>query len=260
MPHHLVFRLYAPMASWGEAAVGETRPTATYPGRGAIIGLVGAALGIRRDDDEGQRRLRNGLQIAIKQRSPGLLMRDYHTVQVPPSQSKVTHRTRREELSVAKEALNTILSSRDYRCDGLWSVAVRLTTNAPWSLDELRAALEKPRFPLYLGRKACPLAAPLVPTVVEASHWRQALDHRFESALDPERTWLALVGNEKKDARLLRLPDEILYAWEGDAAALDGSTEASEASEVWDEPLNRRRWQFGPRLENRRIETLKGER
>ncbi|BBI53750.1 hypothetical protein HORIV_61710 [Vreelandella olivaria] len=98
-----------------------------------------------------------------------------------------------------------------------------------------------------------------MPTVVEASHWRQALDHCFESALDPERTWLALVGNEEKDKRLLRLPDEVLYAWEGAADALDGVA-TSESSEVWDEPLHRRRWQFGPRLENRRTETLKGER
>ncbi|MBA2780719.1 type I-E CRISPR-associated protein Cas5/CasD [Billgrantia kenyensis] len=255
MPRHLVFRLYAPMASWGEAAVGETRPTATYPGRSAILGLVGAALGIRRDDDEGQRRLRKGLQVAVKQRSPGLLLRDYHTVQVPPSQAKVTHRTRREELSVPKETLNTILSSRDYRCDGLWSVAIRLTPEAVWTLEELTTALEKPRFPLYLGRKACPLAAPLVPTVIEASCWRQALDHRFESALDPERSWLALVGNEEKDKRLLRLPDEVLYAWEGAADALDGVA-ASESSEVWDEPLHRRRWQFGPRTEYRRFVRL----
>lgn len=260
MPHHLVFRLYAPMASWGEAAVGETRPTATYPGRSAILGLLGAALGIKRHDENGQRQLRESLQVAVKQRSPGLLLRDYHTVQVPPTQSKVTHRTRREELSVPKEALNTILSSRDYRCDGLWSVAVRLADNAPWSLEVLKGALEKPRFPLYLGRKACPLAAPLVPTLVEASHWRQALDHPFASALDPERTWLALVGNEKKDKDLLRLPDEVLYAWEGNGDALDGVEAVSEASEVWDEPLNRRRWQFGPRLEHRRTVKVEGER
>lgn len=260
MPHHLVFRLYAPMASWGEAAVGETRPTATYPGRSAILGLIGAALGIKRDDDDGQRHLREGLEVAVKQRSPGVLLRDYHTVQVPPSQSKVTHRTRREELAVPKEALNTILSSRDYRCDGLWSVAVRVAESAPWSLEALKAALERPRFPLYLGRKACPLAAPLVPTLVESRHWRQALDHRFESALDPERTRLALVGNEEKDKHLLRLPDQGLYAWQGAADALDGGEMASEASEVWDEPLNRRRWQFGPRLENRRTETVEGER
>jgi CRISPR system Cascade subunit CasD len=34
----LVFRLYGPMASWGEIAVGESRHTANYPGKSAIIG------------------------------------------------------------------------------------------------------------------------------------------------------------------------------------------------------------------------------
>ncbi|MCD6009248.1 type I-E CRISPR-associated protein Cas5/CasD [Halomonas sp. IOP_31] len=253
MPNYLVFRLYAPMASWGEAAVGETRPTATYPGRSAIIGLIGAALGIRRDDDAGQQSLRKSLAVAVKQRSPGLLLRDYHTIQVPASQSKVSYRSRREELSVPKATLNTILSTRDYRCDGLWVVALRLASDAAWSLDELRNALEKPRFTLYLGRKACPLAAPLMPVVVEANHWREALDHGFESGLNTEKTWLPLVGNETQDRRLLRLPDQVVYAWEGDIQALDGNADAAESSEVWDEPLHRRRWQFGARIEHRRV-------
>ena len=61
MTDYLIFRLYAPLASWGEAAVGETRPTATYPGKGAVLGLLGAALGIRRDDDAGQAQLRDSI-------------------------------------------------------------------------------------------------------------------------------------------------------------------------------------------------------
>ncbi|WP_432415800.1 type I-E CRISPR-associated protein Cas5/CasD [Chromohalobacter israelensis] len=259
MTEHLVFRLYAPMASWGEAAVGEARPTATYPGRGAILGLIGAALGIRRDDDDGQLRLRQSLGIAVKQRSPGWLLRDYHTVQVPPSQSKVNYRSRREELSVPKDALNTILSSRDYRCDGLWVVALRLMPDAVWTLDELKSALERPRFTLYLGRKACPLAAPLTPAIVEADHWRGALDHGFDGATDPEKTWLPLIGNEAQDLRLLRLPDQVLYAWEGGAECLDGEDHGVESNDVWDQPLNRRRWQFGARLEHRRIESVEGQ-
>lgn len=256
MPNHLVFRLYAPMASWGEAAVGETRPTATYPGRGAILGLIAAALGIRRDDDERQRDLRRSLSVAVKQRSPGLLLRDYHTVQMPSTQAKVAHRTRREELSVPRDVLNTILSSRDYRCDGLWIVAVRLEADAMWSLEAIKSALEKPRFTLYLGRKACPLAAPLLPVIVEAEHWKAALNHEFESGVDVDKTWFPLIGNERQDRRLLRLPKEVLYAWEGEASALDDSASAAETSEVWDEPLHRRRWQFGARLEHRRTESV----
>ena len=41
---YLLFRLYGPMASWGEIAVGETRHSAAYPGKSAIIGLLAAAM------------------------------------------------------------------------------------------------------------------------------------------------------------------------------------------------------------------------
>lgn len=243
MTEYLVFRLYAPMASWGEAAVGETRPTATYPGRSAVIGLLGAALGIRRDDDEGQHRLRKGVRIAVKQRSPGLLMRDYHTVQVPAAQSKVRYRSRREELVAPGRALNTILSTRDYRCDGLWTVAVWLTPQSELTLGELEEALKKPRFPLYLGRKACPPAAPLAPRRETHERLRKALDIVFPPVF----------GKHLQDEqRALGLPGEALYAWEGEAKTLDGKDDGTESSQVWDEPLHRQRWQFGARLEHRR--------
>ncbi|RAH36338.1 type I-E CRISPR-associated protein Cas5/CasD [Halomonas sp. SL1] len=251
MTEYLVFRLYAPLASWGEAAVGESRPTATYPGRSAIVGLLGAALGVRRDDDEGQRRLRDSVGIAIKQRSPGSLLRDYHTVQVPASQSKVTYRTRRDELSAPKRIINTILSSRDYRCDGLWTVAVWLTPQAELALETLEQALKTPQFPLYLGRKACPPGAPLAPRCVAFSRLRDALDAEFP---------LLCGRNAEEERRALRLPDNVLYAWEGDAACLDGDGRGVESSETWDVPLNRRRWQFGPRTEYRRMVRVEEER
>jgi len=244
MTEYLVFRLYAPLASWGEAAVGESRPTASYPGRSAIIGLLGAALGVRRDDDEGQRRLRDSLGIAIKQRSPGSLLRDYHTVQVPASQSKVTYRTRRDELNAPTKIIHTILSSRDYRCDGLWTVALWLTPQAEVALEDLEQALKTPYFPLYLGRKACPPGAPLAPSRRTFARLRDALDVDFPS----------LSGKEPgEERRVLRLPENVLYAWEGAAELLDGNGRGVESSEAWDDPLNRRRWQFGPRTEYRRV-------
>ncbi|ATJ84514.1 type I-E CRISPR-associated protein Cas5/CasD [Halomonas beimenensis] len=244
MTDYLVFRLYAPLASWGEAAVGESRPTATYPGRSAIIGLLGAALGVHRDDDEEQRRLSDSVGIAIKQRSPGSLLRDYHTVQVPASQSKVTYRTRRDELSAPRKVINTILSSRDYRCDGLWTVAIWLTPQAELTLEDLERALQTPYFPLYLGRKACPPAAPLAPRLEAFVQLRDALDASFPPLCGKD---------QEEERRALRLPENALYAWEGKADSLDGYDQGVESSEVWDVPLNRRRWQFGPRAEFRRI-------
>lgn len=251
MREYLVFRLYAPLASWGEAAVGETRPTATHPGRGAIIGLLGAALGIKREDDAGQQTLCESVRIAVKQRSPGVLMRDYHTAQVPSAQKGVSYRTRRDELNAPSKAINTILSSRDYRCDGLWSIAVWATEDAAISLEALEAALKRPQYVLYLGRKSCPLAAPLAARRVEAECLLDALDTAFP----------VLVGkNAKAEKVALRLPSDVMYAWEGGADLLDGERGGMESSDVWDNPLNRRRWQFGPRTEFRRFVTVEEER
>lgn len=242
MTDYLIFRLYAPLASWGEAAVGETRPTATYPGKGAVLGLLGAALGIRRDDDAGQMQLRESIAMGVKQYTPGMLMRDYHTVQMPAAQSKVSYHTRKEELSAPRDTLKTILSSRDYRCDGLWTVAVWLAPAATLTLSELEQALKTPYYPLYLGRKSCPPAAPLVPQRRECSTLKEALDIDFPS----------LDERYSNDKVALRFPDEALYAWEGEAGTLDGNGQAAEYNDVWDLPLNRRRWQFGSRLEFRR--------
>ncbi|MFZ5503079.1 MAG: type I-E CRISPR-associated protein Cas5/CasD [Pseudomonadota bacterium] len=166
----LIFQLQAPLSSWGEVAVGEYRPSAEYPSQSAIHGLLGAALGVEREDDAAQASLRNGYRLAVGVLSQGRLLRDYHTAQVPSRSDlkKRPHATRRDELSLPKTDLNTILSSRDYRQDAASLVAVQALTNAPYSLQQLADALKKPKFVLYLGRKSCPLDEPLHPCVMNA--------------------------------------------------------------------------------------------
>ena len=167
----LIFQLQAPLSSWGEVAVGEYRPSAEYPSQSALQGLLGAALGIARGDDVAQIALRTGYRLAVGVLSQGRLLRDYHTAQVPSRTDlkKRPHATRRDELSLPKPDLNTILSSRDYRQDAAALVAVQTLVNAPYSLAHLTEALKKPKFVLYLGRKSCPVAVPLHPRVLSAA-------------------------------------------------------------------------------------------
>jgi CRISPR system Cascade subunit CasD len=167
----LIFQLQAPLSSWGEVAVGEYRPSAEYPSQSALQGLLGAALGIARDDDAAQTALRTSYRLAVGVLSQGRLLRDYHTAQVPSRTDlrKRPHATRRDELSLPKPDLNTILSSRDYRQDAAAVVAIQIMANAPYSLTHLAEALKKPKFVLYLGRKSCPVAVPLHPRVLSAA-------------------------------------------------------------------------------------------
>lgn len=166
----LVFQLYAPLSSWGETAVGEYRPSAEYPSQSAIQGLLAAALGIDRNDEQAQAALCTGYRLAVGVLNQGRLLRDYHTAQVPSRTDlkKRPHATRRDELLVPKQDLNTILSTRDYRQDAAALVAVQRMENAPYSLPQLVDALKKPKFVLYLGRKSCPISMPLHPCVLTA--------------------------------------------------------------------------------------------
>ncbi len=79
----LVFQLQAPLASWGDTAVGEYRGSYEYPGESALLGLLAAALGIRREEDLTLSGLRQGYGFAVGVQDGGTLLRDYHTAQVP---------------------------------------------------------------------------------------------------------------------------------------------------------------------------------
>lgn len=232
----LVFQLYGPLASWGEIAVGESRHSAPYPSKSALIGLLAAALGIRRDEDDLQQAMATGYRFAVKVLGNGSLLKDYHTTQVPDSVRKFRYRTRRDELVIGRERLGTILSSREYRCDAFALVSVCATDTSRWTLNELFEALLTPKFHLYLGRKSCPLALPLKPVLDSYHGFCHALDAytHTESFSNRERYVLSL---DKAPAR---------YYWEGDA----GDIEPQQTLIRHDQPLSRSRWQFVQRSEN----------
>ncbi len=233
MRQFLLFQLYGPLASWGDVAVGEQRPSASHPSKSAILGLLAAAKGIRRDQEVIHRQMAAGYGFGVRVDAPGELLRDYHTAQVPPATGKAKFFTRRDELRNAK--LNTILSSRDYRTDGRYTVVVWLReTEAPFTLEILAEALRIPRLVPYLGRKACPAAVPMCPQVLEADSLKSA----FAVVEFPDD---GLLSN-------IELPAQISYYWE----TLDSAAAGMPASMVYprrDQPLNRQRWQFAERDE-----------
>lgn len=248
----LVFRLYGPMASWGEIAVGESRHTANYPGKSAIIGLLGAALGIARDEEQKQQQLQQGYALAVELLTAGHLLRDYHTTQVPDSVGKFTYRTRRDELILGKERLGAILSSREYRTDALALVAVRALADAPFTLAEIQAALLQPKYHLYLGRKSCPLAAPLQPQLItDQLNYYDAFKAYQHKPMLP--TSIASDGTlAKRDYEWLGRPNDRHYYWEGLPEDFSDTLDLTrrQTHTRHDQPLSRKRWQFMPRQEH----------
>jgi len=238
MREFLIFRLYGSMASWGDIAVGAIRPTSDHPSKSAVMGLIAAAMGIRRDEEERQRALAEEYLIAIRIDAQGLLMRDYHTIQVPPAgkgKKKYEFLTRKDELAVPKDELSTILSSRDYRCDAVYTVCLwGRNMSPPYPVAMIKTRLEKPAFVLYLGRKSCPLSLPVHAQIIMADNLAEALG----SVRFPDHSFISRLSSRKEDIRIF---------WEGDETT---GFEEDHTGIRRDDPSSRKRWQYADREEH----------
>ncbi|MBK1634166.1 type I-E CRISPR-associated protein Cas5/CasD [Rhodovulum adriaticum] len=216
MRPYLVFGLTATLGSMGELAGHERRGSLAWPGRSAILGLLGAAMGIERGGDFSEL---DALDLAVAVFDRGAPLRDYHTVQTVPSAAAKRPNSRPEALAAARGRLNTAITLRDYRSGVFYGVAV-------WGdgLEALEAALNRPHYTLYFGRKSCPLAAPPGAKVVQAVSPEAALAH-----LTPP-PWRC-AESAAMDCVL------VCDAAEGDALQ----------EEVQDVPRDRALWHFGRR-------------
>lgn len=250
----LLFSLAAPLASFGRAGAAETRGSEPVPTRSALLGLLGAALGIRRDDAIGLDALASSVRFACRIERSGRLLRDFHTVQTPPQPllKKAPHRTRRDELAFPSAELRTVLSTRDYHEDFRATVGVACADLA--AAQRLAVALEQPRFVLYLGRKACALAWPLAPCVVEAAQWESALQW-----FDAQRDADLVRWRERTRGRQLKWPLERgsleQHAIERELADAVGDPQQWRETHERDEPRDRQRWLFAPHVWLERTDT-----
>jgi CRISPR-associated protein, Cas5e family len=243
MSQYLIFQLHGPMASWGVDAPGEVRHSHELPSRSGLLGLLAAALGIRRDEGERLNDFNRHYAFLICASREPRWARDYHTVQMPKEVRKARYFSRREELS-DPELLSALISRRDYYTDAWWMVAVMMTPDAPFSLAQLQEALLHPIFPLYLGRKSHPLALPLAPRLLEG---------RAPDVLSEAYRQYRNIFSE------LKIPLAALQSqcwWEGDHDGL----EANKVLRRRDRPLNRQQWLFGERTVNQGPWLLKEER
>lgn len=209
MQPFLIFGLTANLGAMGELAGHERRGALTLPGRSAVIGMMGAALGIRRDGDFSAL---EALEITIGLHDSGAPLRDYHTIETVPSAAVRSPNSRPEALLAARGRTNTTITLRDYRAGPLFSVAV-----SGQGLEALASALNAPVFTLYLGRKSCPLAAPPGARLVQA---------------------------ERADEALAQM---ILPPWRENDALQAVVVEDPTGEVLHDQAIDRSRWHFAPR-------------
>ncbi|MRH93035.1 type I-E CRISPR-associated protein Cas5/CasD [Nocardia sp. SYP-A9097] len=160
----LLLRLAAPLQSWGVASRFARRGTQHFPSKSGVLGLICAARGRRRTDPIEDELL--GLAFGVRIDQPGALVRDFQTA------TSLDGRTRYP------------LSERFYLSDAIFVAAIEGDRNL---LEGVRAELIRPAFPLYLGRRSCPVTEPLVlgevregtmPQVLKDAPWQAAQHYR----------------------------------------------------------------------------------
>jgi len=143
----VLIRLDGAMQAWGTHSRFEQRDTGEHPTASGVIGLIACALG--RDEDEPLGEL-GELEVAVRIDDEGRVMRDFQTIGVDGWVSAAGKVTCGEPK----------LSKRFFLADAVFTVAVGHPDGD--LLERIAAALIRPVWPVYLGRRAFPPSAPLL--------------------------------------------------------------------------------------------------
>jgi CRISPR system Cascade subunit CasD len=134
----LLLRLAGPMQAWGTTSRFDERDTQLEPSKSGVLGLVCAALG--RDRAEPVADLA-ALHMGVRADREGLLMRDYQT-----ATGVLIAASGKPDLG------RTVVSPRYYLSDAAFLVG--LCGDDAALLAQIQQALQRPHWPLALGRKS----------------------------------------------------------------------------------------------------------
>ena len=211
----VLMRLDAPMMSFGDVRVDNYCDTREHPALSMLTGLLGNALGYDHRDADRLQTLQDRLRFAVRQDSPGERFHDYQTVDLGQSFMLAgwTHQHRPEGRGGAS-GKETHLRHRWYLADAVYTVALCLVSpvDKP-TLDDIEAALRHPERPLFLGRKACLPAAPVLLGRANEASLRDAVARapwpgrlrRIEVAL---AWWPADEGGDDQSSHEFEISDE----------------------------------------------------
>ena len=149
----ILLKFSGPLQSWGTDSHFETRHTDFHPSKSAVLGLIAASLGWRRDDE----RIAdlNRFCFAVRVDQPGSLLKDYHTAHKP------------EVKNGGIVSYRTYVTTRYYLQDAVFVVALGIQEIK--EADEIVKALRTPYFQTYMGRRALPLPMDFLLDVVEGN-------------------------------------------------------------------------------------------
>lgn len=239
MGEFLVFTLAGPFASFGEVAGNERRSTRGRPGHSMLVGLIAAALGIKREETERLQQLSNSCRFAVRTDRSGGFLVDYHTIQSAKRRRNFAPATRKQMLEEGDQT--TIITRREYLMDVHFTVALSLADEAG-SLADICGSLITPKFSLYLGRRACPPSLPLMPVVIGADKPQAAFAlYDAVSATAVKSLWPAPAARNRVGAETSQIAVDNRLLVPGQARAQPAAGRLERRRTL---PVDRNTWRF----------------
>ena len=176
---YLILVLQAPLIAYGDEAIDRRRPTDRFPGLAMLTGMLGNALGYRRQDANELEDLQRRIAYAARSESshPQSGIRDFHTAQLGIDDRAWTTYGKPEGRAGDRKSAQVTEPREVYYLVETTSV-VALTLRAPSkapSLEELAEAVKRPARPLFIGRKCCIPERPLFERIINAESATEAL-------------------------------------------------------------------------------------
>jgi CRISPR system Cascade subunit CasD len=177
MPQHLLIRLSSPLIAFGGETIDNFGVIRDFPALSMVTGLIANALGWDRGDDVLHNGLQARLRIGTKLERSGQRLTDFQTAQLGAGDKGWTTHGVPEERRGGDASYNSPhLRYRDYHADLVALVALRLVpADAYPTLTDIAQALDRPKRPLFIGRKPCLPTHRLVVGHVEADNILGAL-------------------------------------------------------------------------------------
>lgn len=186
----LLLRFDAPLMSFGAVVVDKNHPVWRFPGKSMLTGLLGNALGWDHRDAGRLQALQERLRFAARWDAEPEPITDYQTVDLGQDflvDTGWTTHGRREDRKGGAAATDTHIRLRDYWANGVMTVAAALEGEGAPTLDDLQRALQQPARPLFIGRKPCLPAAPILLGRRQAQGVKAALAHEPLADIGPRR-------------------------------------------------------------------------
>ena len=169
----LVLRFDAPLVSFGAPAIDQNGVVQSFPAVSMLTGLIANALGWDHRDVDKLEHLQERVRHAARIDRRGEALLDYQTVDLGQDwmlAEKAGWTTRgRIANRGGASGEGTHQRYQHYRADSVHTIALTLVGDEAPSPDDVAAALQEPERPLFIGRKCCLPAAPILFDVIDAA-------------------------------------------------------------------------------------------